>query len=221
MRLVLLLCCAILAWGEESAAIATFKQAMAGDDFGAKRDAINALVSKDAGDDDTILPLLVATVGDRQGREPAIAALRARTGLSPGAPGNTGYPGYPGYPRSDAQNDWQAWLDARAKDMETRKQIKKLEKEVEKKEGKPDAAPTEEKPAEEAPVAPPPRIPTDDLGKADRIVYKSGRSLIAFVRSKRLDGDGNLISVRVVHKDGAGEEVINAEVIARIEEDVE
>ncbi len=217
MRLaILLLTCATLTWAGDSAAVAAFKQAMNDNDAIAKRETINGLVSKDAGDDDTILPLLVSTVSDRQGREPAIRALRARTGLTP--PAREGASAYPGYPTGDTVADWQAWLAARTRDMETKKKLEKLDP---KKVAPVADKPTEEQPTESAPVAPPPRIPTDDLGKLDRIVYKSGRTLIAFVRSKRLDGDGNLVSVRVVHRDGVGEEVIDAGVIARIEEDVE
>lgn len=216
MRFALpLLCIASLAWAAESAAIAEFKKAMAGDDGTAKKQAISALVSKDAGSDDEVLPLLVGAVADRQGNEPAIRALRARTGLTP--PARKGASAYPGYPTGDSPADWQAWLAARTRDIEMKKRLDKIDKKLDPVvEQKPVEAPPET-----APVAPPPRIPTDDLGKVDRIVYKSGRTLIAFVRSKRLDGDGNLVSVRVVHRDGAGEEVIDAAVIARIEEDVE
>jgi hypothetical protein len=222
MRLAILLCCAILAWAEESAAVAAFHKAMAGDDFTVKRAAIEALVSKDAGDDDTILPLLIAIVDDRQGSEPAIKALRARTGLAPAEGGSYRQSSaYPGYPASDSRASWDAWLAARTKDIETKKTLAEIEKKIDKvaEQTKPGEAKPEEATAEV--IAPPPRIPTDDLGKPDRLVYKSGRTLIAFVRSKRLDGDGNLVSVRVVHLDGAGEEVIDAAGISRIEEDVE
>lgn len=208
--------CASLAWAGESAAIAEFNKAMAGDDGTAKKQAISALASKDAGSDDEVLPLLVGAVADRQGNQPAIRALRSRTGLNP--PAREGASTYPGYPSGDTAADWQAWLAARTRDAELKKKLDKLDKPA-------DAAasnkPAEDTQAEPTAVAPPPRIPTDDLGKLDRIIYKSSRTLIAFVRSKRLDGDGNLVSVRIVHRDGAGEEVIDAAVIARIEEDVE
>jgi hypothetical protein len=218
MRLIaLLICCTALAWAGESAAIADFKKAMAGEDGVEKRNAINALAAKEAGSDDEILPLLVSAVSDRQGNEPAIRALRARTGLTP--PSRMGGTAYPGYPGSDTAADWQAWLTARTRDMETKKKLDKMDKKLDQ---IVEAKAADETPAPEvAPVAPPPRIPTDDLGKIDRIIYKSSRTLTAFVRSKRLDGDGNLVSVRVVHRDGVGEEVIDASVIARIEEDIE
>ncbi len=218
MRLAaLFVLCTTLAWSGESAAVAEFKKAMADDDGTAKKQAIAALTSKEAGTDDEILPLLVGAVADRQGNEPALRALRARTGLNP--PAREGASSYPGYPTGDTAADWQAWLTARTRDVETKKKLDKMDKKLDQiVAGKP----VDETPAPEtAPIAPPPRIPTDDLGKIDRIVYKSSRTLTAFVRSKRLDGDGNLVSVRVVHRDGAGEEVIDASVIARIEEDIE
>ena len=218
MRLAsLLVLCTAMAWSGESAAIADFKKAMSGDDGTAKKQAIAALASKDAGTDDEILPLLVGAVADRQGNEPAIRALRARTGLNPPARG--GASSYPGYPTGDTAADWQTWLTARTRDMETQKKLDKMDKKLDQ---IATSKPVDEPSAPEvAPIAPPPRIPTDDLGKIDRIIYKSSRTLTAFVRSKRLDGDGNLVSVRVVHRDGAGEEVIDASVIARIEEDIE
>ncbi len=216
MRLAaLFVLCTALAWSGESAAVTEFKKVMADDDGTAKKQAIAALVSKDAGTDDEILPLLVGAVADRQGNEPAIRALRARTGLNP--PAREGASSYPGYPTGDTAADWQAWLTARTRDVEMKKKLDKIDKKLD-----PVVVdkPVEAEP-EAAPIAPPPRIPTDDLGKIDRIIYKSSRTLTAFVRSKRLDGDGNLVSVRVVHRDGAGEEVIDASVIARIEEDIE
>jgi hypothetical protein len=216
LRTAALLLCALALAAGESAAIAAYKKAMAGDDAIAKREAINALVSKDAGSDDEVLPLLVAAVADRQGNEPAIRALRARTGLTP--PAREGASSYPGYPTGDAPADWQAWLSARATDMETKKKLETLTKKAEAPAEQPAEQPAE---PEQAAVQPPPRIPTDDLGKLDRIVYKSGRTLIGYIRSKRLDADGNLVSLRVVHSDGVGEEVVDAGVIARIEDDIE
>ncbi len=213
MRLFILLLCATLISAEDSAAVAEFKKAMTGQEFAAKRTAIQALASKDAGDDDTILPLLVSAVGDRQGSDPAIKALRARTGLVP-PESKRAASAYPGYPSADTQDAWGVWLQARTKDLAIQKKLEPPKAAA--------AAPvaTTEAPAA-APVDVPPPIPTDDLGKIDRIVYKSGRTLTAYVRSKRLDGDGNLVSVRVVHRNGSGEEVIDAQVIARIEDDIE
>jgi hypothetical protein len=223
MRIPALLLAAACAFAADNAAIVTYSQAMAGDDAYAKRDAIQALANKASGSDDDILPLLVKAVGDRQASGYAVQALRSRTGLTP--PSGKTTSAYPGYPNSDSSADWGAWLAARARDQELKKKLDSLEQKVDSKDG---SAKTDEKKDEAAAEgqaqsepAPAPRIPTDDLGKPDRIIYKSGRSLIAYVRSKRLDAEGNLVSVRVVHNDGAGEEVIDASTISRIEEDVE
>jgi hypothetical protein len=213
LRLVVLALIGVSLCAEDSAAVTAFKQAINGDDGVAKREAIRALASKSAGDDWDILPLLVQATGDRQAQQWASEALQARTGLSKPSRGKGGS-GYPGFPTTDDGAGWSAWLTGWKKDNEKKKP--KAEEQV-----KPAASTSDSTEAAPVAIAPPPRIPTDDLGKVDRIVYKSGRSLIAFVRAKRLDGDGNLVSVRVVHRDGVGEEVIDASVIARIEEDIE
>lgn len=219
----LALCClclgALALPAGESAAVAAFRRAMQGDDAVAKREAVRALVSREAGDDDTVLPLLVEALNDRQARETAILALRARTGLQP--PARQGASSYPGYPSDDTPAAWQAWLAARARDLETKRRLEAIDRRLQPPSAPVAPAPAEPAAAEAAAAASAPRIPTDDLGKLDRIVYKSGRSLIAFVRSRRLDADGNLLSVRVVHRDGIGEEVIDAALIARIDEDIE
>ncbi|MCX8016593.1 MAG: hypothetical protein N2690_01630 [Rhodocyclaceae bacterium] len=207
----------------ESAAIVAYRQAMQGDDAIAKREAVRALISKDAGDDDTVLPLLVEALQDRQAREAAIQALRARTGLRP--PARQGASSYPGYPSDDTPAAWQAWLAARARDLETKRRLETIDRRLQPPPA-PAAASSETTASEvqQAAVSEPtlaPRIPTESLGRLDRIVYKSGRSLIAYVRTRRLDADGNLLSIRVVHRDGIGEEVIDAALIARIDEDIE
>lgn len=211
---ILALLCASLFCAEESAAVKAFKSAMSGDDNTAKRDAIRGLVAKDAGSDWDIIPMLVQVTGDVRCAQWASDALQSRTGVSKPSRGKGG-PGYPGFPVTDDGAGWQTWLAGWKRDNQPKKA-----------EAKPTDAPVAgaaggDAPTAEAPVAPLPRIPTDDLGKLDRIVYKSGRSLIAYVRSKRVDGDGALVSVRVVHRDGVGEEVIDAAVISRIEDDIE
>ncbi|MBA2480987.1 MAG: hypothetical protein H0V44_10005 [Planctomycetes bacterium] len=62
--------------------------------------------------------------------------------------------------------------------------------------------------------------PPEDLGKLDRIVFKNGSSMLCYILTRRTDADGNLLSVRVIHPDGAGEEILQAALIARLEEDV-
>lgn len=212
---ILALICASLCCAEESAAVKTFTAAMAGDDNTAKRDAIRGLVGKSAGSDWEIIPMLVGALGDPKCQQWASEALQARTGVSKPSRGKGG-PGYPGFPVSDDAAGWGNWLAGWKRDNEPKKTEKKPEAAA-----TAATAPAEEAPAAEAPAVPPPRIPVDDLGKLDRIIYKSGRSLVAFVRSKRTDADGALISIRVVHRDGVGEEVIDAAVISRIEEDIE
>lgn len=211
---ILALLCASVFCAEESAAVKTFKAAMAGDDNTAKRDAIRGIASKSAGADWDILPMLVQAMSDPKCVEWASEAMQSRTGVSKPSRGKGG-PGYPGFPVTNDAAGWQAWLTGWQRDNKP------------KEEKKPEAAPAPavapgaDGETTAAPIAPPPRIPTDDLGKLDRIVYKSGRSLTAYVRSKRVDADGGLISVRVVHRDGVGEEVIDAGLISRIEDDVE
>lgn len=220
MRIPLLLLSAVLALpaADDGAALAALHQAFAGNDAQAKRAAVRALASKTAGTDEQVLPLLVARVEDRQVGELVIQALRARTGLSTPV-GNEGSAEQPG--RKAAH--WQAWL---TKWQEKKKAEKDLEalKDKEKEKGKDQPSPDAPVPAAGADSSdsqartPPP--PPDDLGRLDRIVFRNGGSLIAFVMSKRLDADGNLLSVRVVHPEGGGEEILQAALIARIEEDV-
>jgi hypothetical protein len=197
------------------AAIAAFKSAMAGQDSDAKRQAIRALASKSVGSDDDVLPLLVSAVGDRQGGDAAISALRARTGLTP--PPYVGQSHYPAYPASDDQGAWNDWLSERAKDVKTQEELKKLDKEK----AKPAtsaAVSSDTPPPPKAPSAPPPPPPTD-LGPISRVVFKNGSTLLCYILTRRTDADGNLISIRVAHPDGAGEETLTADMIARIEDD--
>lgn len=216
MRFLLLLLCAALVAAADSAAADKVKSALAGDDPYVKRDAVKTLADKSAIEDAVAYPLLVQAVGDRAAHDAAVDAFRARSGLTPPS-GYMGGTAYPGYPASDDAAGYAAWVQAWTKAQAEKKKLDDLTK-------KPDL-PAADKPADDAaattPGTPPPRIPTDNLGKLDRIVYRSGRSLVAYVRSKRLDADGKLVSVRIVHRDGEGEEVIDASLIARIEEDIE
>jgi hypothetical protein len=84
-----------------------FHRAIAGDDLDAKRAALRALVDSEL-PDALILPPLVEAVGDRQASDDAIAALRARTGLTPAV--YFGQSHYPGYPCNDHADSWQVWL---------------------------------------------------------------------------------------------------------------
>ncbi len=58
-------------------------------------------------------------------------------------------------------------------------------------------------------------------GQLDRLFFTDGSILRCYVLTKRTDLEGNLTSVRIIHRDGGGEEIIDAAVVARIEEDIE
>ncbi|MBA3698387.1 MAG: hypothetical protein H0W78_06010 [Planctomycetes bacterium] len=190
--------------------------------------------------DDVAFELLIKGVNDRQVHDEAVLALRARTGLQPTLL-NRGS-GYPGYPASDDASEWNNWLSQRKKDKETQqklaegeKKLKELEEDQKKaddaKNGKPatggdkpaegsdkpgDPATATTEPGSDKPAYEPP----SDLGRLDRIVFKTGGSLVCYVLSKRVNADGVLQSVRIVHQNDGGEETLAADLIARIDEDV-
>ncbi len=231
MRL-LLPCLALLAIALPAAAD-SFDDAFKTEDADAKRAAVKALADKAAGGDDEAYAKLVKAAGDRQTQEAAVAALRARSGLKP-APGKGGG-GYPDYPTSDTPAAWQAWLKARDAEREKEKKIAEALKVAE--EAKKGAEAKDKDPAKAGetgeaggaasadpsakPAVPAPARPSSDLGRMDRVVFKTGGSLLCFILSKRVDDTGNLISVRVVHRDEGGEEVLSADLVAHIEEDIE
>ena len=227
-------------------AIAAFDRAMAGSDQTAKKSAIAALASTAVGTDDEVLPMLVRAVADRQAHDAAVAALRARTGLRPAAGRGAG--GYPAYPADDSAGAWSGWVAARAAARAAEEKLKETAKAAEeakqaaadadakaeaKNEDKeadaaasPAAAPVEGGEAVAAPTAPatatakvePGRDP--EFGGLDRITFKTGGSLLCYVLGKRLDVDGGLISVRIMHTDQGGEETLAADLIARVEEEI-
>lgn len=214
-------------------ALEDYATAMAGDDFQAKRAAIQAVASLPKDQDEKVLGLLVQAVGDRQSTEVALAALRARTGLQkPGGWVKRGS-GYPNYPTTDDAAGWGAWLSGWKKDNDEKKKLsdvekkakelekkaKELEKKKDKKEGEADpaaAAGDQAKPEDK------PRIAevAVEKGPRCRIHFKSGGSKVYYLLAKRTDADGNLLSVRVSYMDGGGTEVLTADAIARIDEDV-
>ncbi|MBA3708811.1 MAG: hypothetical protein H0W83_08345 [Planctomycetes bacterium] len=226
-----------------SDAVDNFTKAMAGNDSTEKRAAVQTLAG--APDDEVVLPLLVQAVADRQAGEAAILALRARTGLKPAV--KRGQSHYPNYPSGDSPTDWSTWLAERGREKAQEKTVKdaeKMAKEAKKtadkakkkadgkvgKDGKDDPKDPADQDSAEEPVkepvedASPKKHPIqaapEDLGKVDRIVFKNGSSLVCYILTRRTDADGNLLSVRVVHPDGAGEEILDAALIARIEEDI-
>lgn len=223
MRSLLLSLLACLTCLVAADAVAEFKEAMAGQDQAAKKKAIQGLLSLPKEQDDTVLTLLASAVEDRQAGKSAISALRSRTGLAPAAKRGAG--GYPAYPPEDTPAAWNAWISARKADLDAKKAQKEIKKELEKLEDKVDgdkpaeaAAPTEEGTSVAAPKTP---TAPDDLGGLDRIHFQNGSTLLGYVVSKRTDADGKLVSIRVSHRDGAGEESIAADLIARIDEDIE
>jgi hypothetical protein len=217
----------LTATGLDAADIAVdFKKAMADDDSVAKKEAVAATVALM---DDDALPLLVSAVDDRQSHDAVVVALRSRTGLAPTARSRSG--GYPGYPPADTGAAWAQWLSARAKVKETEKKLadedKKLKElsaaitAIKKKDqdGKDVAngadAPSTDTAAEKPKIA---IEPPADLGRPNRILFKNGGSLVCYILSKRTDANGVLQAVRIVHLDDGGEEILAADLIARIEE---
>jgi hypothetical protein len=218
-----------------------FAEAFAKGEAADKKEALRMAQSLGKEQDDVAFELLVKAVNDRQVHDEAVMALRARTGLQPTLL-NRGN-GYPGYPASDDASEWNNWLSARKKDKETQakiaegeKKLKELEeadkkKADEAKSGKPadngsspakdpaDPTTASTDPGSEKP-AQPAYEPPSDLGRLDRIVFKTGGSLVCYILSKRVNADGVLQSVRIVHQNDGGEETLAAELIARIDEDV-
>lgn len=221
--LLTLVLCAVMTpiAAADSAAATAFSQAMGSEDYAAKKKAMQELIGLPKDQDDTVLALLVGAVDDRQIGKTAISALRSRTGLSPGSSRGSGG-GYPGYPADDSAGAWQAWLTARKAEMDIKAKAKELEKKIQK------VAEKEKTDAISSPdgVTNDPRAPQNlptptDLGGLDRIQFLNGSTLLGYIISRRTDAEGQLVSIRVAHRDGAGEESITSDLIARIDEDIE
>ena len=242
LAFVPLLACSLLAAADP--ARAAFQSAMAGQDQAAKKAAIAAIANKSVGTDDEVLPLLVSAIADRQGHDAAVAAMRTRTGLQPAAGRGAG--GYPAYPADDSAGAWSGWIAARSAARAAEEKLKATAKAADeakkaaakadaKAEAKsddktagddpqavdPDAAAAEGGDALVTPAVPkaePGRDP--EFGGLDRITFKTGGSLLCYVLGKRLDVDGGMVSVRIMHTDQGGEETLAADLIARIEEEI-
>ncbi len=203
-------------WAASEDPVAKAQGLMASEDADAKRAAIRALGSKGAGNDEAALSLLVGALLDRQVGEAANNALASRTGERP-ANSNWGTGANP----QRVQEAWSGWIERWKLKQKTAALDKKINPEP--------VAPSpvvasNSTPATSAPVQVQgtrldPAL--DDLGRVDRISFKDGGSLLAYVRSRRTDADGNLLSIQIVHRDGHGTETLNADLIARIDEDVE
>jgi hypothetical protein len=203
-------------------AVANFKKAMSTQDQAEKKKAIQGLLALPAEQDDTVLTLLASAVGDRQASSSAVSALRSRTGMQPSAKRGSG--GFPDYPPEDSSSAWNAWITARKADLDLKKAAKDIEKKLEKIEQKIDPAtdtsiPTDNESPNNRTVKNLP--PPEDLGGLDRIHFVNGSTLIGYIVSKRTDAEGQLVSIRVVHRDAAGEESIAADLISRIDEDIQ
>jgi len=211
--------------------IADFERAMAGQDQVAKKAAIARSANSSVGTDDVVLPLLARATDDRQAYDAAVSALRARTGLQP-APGR-GAGGYPAYPPDDSGASWGTWIAARSAARDTEEQVKSNAKAIEDAKKKaaaagddapatavPGAEPGQETGAKPIAKAPTEAVADPEFGGLDRITFRTGGSLLCYVLGKRLDTDGVLVSVRVMHTDQGGEETLAADLIARIEEDI-
>lgn len=83
------------------------------------------------------------------------------------------------------------------------------------------AAATSADPEAELPEHLQPEPATSKYGKLDRLFFTDGSILRCYVVTKRTDLEGKLTSVKIIHKDGGGEEIIDAAVLARIEEDIQ
>jgi len=192
--------------------VAALQAAMSGNSASDKKDALRALSSKSVGKDDEVLPLLISAISDRQSGEAAVSALSSRMGKTP-----VGGSYRTGIDTAKIQAAWQRQYDDWKKGADIKKLEKKADKIAEKVKEVPTVAP-ETTPTSEKSV---PSAPAEDLGKVDRINFVAGGSLLCYVMSKRTDPDGKLVSVRVVHPDGAGEETIAASLISRIDEDIQ
>lgn len=207
-------------------------QAMTTTDLAAKRAAIAALGGLK--DDDVVLSALVRIIGDRQAGSFAIEGLRARTGLAPTRRSS----GYPQYPITDDAAGWNQWLTARKAVMDREKALKdavdkakELEKKVsevekEQKAGKDPkdkeaATPDDGKGAKPPDQAAKAKEEKPASEKLDRIIFRNGALLRCHILSKRTDLDGRLTSVRIQHPDNGGEEVLAADLIVRIDEDID
>jgi hypothetical protein len=230
MRLPALLLALSLSCGACAAdPLSDLSTALGGDDFEAKRAAIQAVTGLPKDQDEKVLDALVRALGDRQAKAIAADALRSRAGVAKPKPGFPGG-GYPNHPSQDTPAEWGKWVAMWKKDQTESKRIKDLEKkakEAEEKEAqkKKEAEDAAKKPADGTAAATDANaIKTAQVeaiqGVRCRVHFRNGGSQVYALIAKRTDADGNLLSVRVAHLDGGGTEVLSADIIVRIEEDV-
>ncbi len=187
--------------------------ALAGDDANEKKTAIRAISKPDVGTDEQVIPLLVFAIDDRQGGESAVIALIARTGQTP----------LNGEWKNNTRRTRLAWNNWFEK-WKQGQQIKNLEKKFDRfsrigKNIKPQTS-IKQSAVEGPEITKIPKTPivAGDQGKLYRVVFKSGGTLLCYVKSSIVDAQGTLISVRVIHPEGAGEEIIPGDLISRIDD---
>jgi hypothetical protein len=208
--------------------IGTFDQTLQTNDYTAKKQALRRVMAVD--DDDAVYAALVRAAQDRQMETFALSLLRQRSGLQP-ATGSGGNPGYPGFPATDTPGGWAAWNQARLEEQRKEAELaaaKELAQEAkvqaaQAKELATDSA-TAEAASDTSSVATTPadrtQRPPEAAGTLDRVIFTDGSILLCYIIAKRIDLDGDLTSITIRHRQGGGEEDIDAAIIARVEEDV-
>lgn len=235
LRLIALVCCSCVLLAISAPAthaadktLENFKKAMSGNNAGDKKKAIAAMAS--GGEDELRLPALIKAINDRQVGKLALEAVERRTGLKPGLRSGTN-PGYPGYPTTRDAAGWSKWWsDKQAKEAEEAR-LKELEERADETDeeiaqaaqddenGEPDDEQGDGE-TETKSVKKSSKSDHEKYGKIDRIIFKNGNLLMCYIISKQVDLDGNLTSIDVVHKNGAGQESLDAKMISTFEEDV-
>lgn len=200
-----------------------YQKVLSGNDSAAKKKAVSALAS--GGDDADRMPALIAAARDRQVSKFALEALQRRTGLKP-AMGSRAGSGYPGHPASNSAGGWSTWWDSKKAEEAQKQEMEDIKQKAKEAEEKAQAAldgeeEEEDGEEEEEVLKKKKEIPDHEkYGSLDRIIFKSGNLMMCYIVSKQVDLDGQLTSIDIVHRNGAGEESISAELIASIDENI-
>ena len=238
---ILLLSCCLLTAAEVDKRVAALDAALQTSDYHAKKRAVDALAG--VKDDDQVYDALIRALGDRQLDRVARNALQSRSGLKQSST-KGGNPGYPGYPTTNDAAGWREWNNARKQELKTQEEIKAAQEQADKAAKEAAAAQEQAKEASEQPEgseiaegtesseateSSTSSIATDSgentnvpemSDQLDRIIFSDGSVLVCYITAKRIDLQGNLTSVSVRHRNGGGEEDIEARIIVRIEEDI-
>jgi len=217
----LLLTCSTWLGAADSSALADFQQALNSEDYQAKKSSLSKLPR-----DDSIIPALLGALGDRQIGERALDKLKSV------ASGLLGAPPSPSGRRLTGEliGEWRQWHSAYQTNKQALAEAAKLEEQLQKlqeqQDGSDDPATAvsdgtttgagtggEEKTSYMQPE-------TDlDLGKLDRIFFNDGSIMSCYIMLKRRDLNGNLTSIKVMHKNHAGTQTIESRLISHIDED--